>query len=86
MNSLLNKTIPNNKRNLPKNIKEVKTDSENDFSINTENNKESTEIPPERDIRDPQPTISVNYRVIKDNGKNESNDKNKNIISKRRRS
>ena len=22
-------------------------------------------MPPERDIRDPQPTISVNYRVIK---------------------
>ena len=25
------------------------------------------EIPPQRDVRDPQPTISVNYRVIKDN-------------------
>ena len=30
-----------------------------------------TEKPPERDIRDTQPTISVNYRVIKDNRDNE---------------
>ena len=27
----------------------------------------NSEIPPQRDVRDPQPTISVNYRVIKDN-------------------
>ena len=32
----------------------------NENEINT-----SESIPPQRDIRDPQPTISVNYRVIK---------------------
>jgi len=38
-----------------------------------ENNSETKEVinerPPERDIRDSQPTISVNYRVIKQNNK-----------------
>ena len=32
---------------------------------NEENLKSSIEMPPQRDIRDAQPTISVNYRVIK---------------------
>ena len=27
-------------------------------------------MPPQRDIRDPQPTISVNYRVVKNNSDN----------------
>ena len=27
--------------------------------------KSNVEIPPQRDIRDAQPTISVNYRVVK---------------------
>ena len=33
----------------------------------TEINESINERPPERDIRDSQPTISVNYRVIKKN-------------------
>jgi len=32
-----------------------------------EDMKSNIEMPPERDIRDAQPTISVNYRVIKNN-------------------
>ena len=32
---------------------------------NEENLKSNIEMPPQRDIRDTQPTISVNYRVIK---------------------
>ena len=32
---------------------------------NKENLKSNIEMPPQRDIRDAQPTISVNYRVIK---------------------
>tara|TARA_Y100000991_G_scaffold149988_1_gene113707 strand:+ start:592 stop:1062 length:471 start_codon:yes stop_codon:yes gene_type:complete len=44
------------------------TNAENNYSINNEDNDESYDIPPERDLRDAQPTISVNYRVIKDNG------------------
>ena len=34
---------------------------------NTEKNDSISDRPPERDIRDSQPTISVNYRVIKQN-------------------
>ena len=34
---------------------------------NTEINESTNDRPPERDIRDSQPTISVNYRVIKKN-------------------
>ena len=30
------------------------------------------EMPPERDLRDTQPTISVNYRVIKNKAENET--------------
>ena len=40
---------------------------------NTEINEPTNDRPPERDIRDSQPTISVNYRVIKQNNP-ESND------------
>ena len=29
-------------------------------------------MPPQRDIRDAQPTISVNYRVVKNTGENNS--------------
>ena len=41
---------------------------QDDFTGNNTNVNESRqERPPERDIRDSQPTISVNYRVIKQN-------------------
>jgi len=36
---------------------------------NTEINESTDDRPPERDIRDSQPTISVNYRVIKKNNR-----------------
>ena len=32
---------------------------------NREDNKTNIDMPPQRDIRDNQPTISVNYRIIK---------------------
>ena len=35
--------------------------------IDNEVNDSNFEIPPQRDLRDAQPTISVNYRVIKNN-------------------
>ena len=79
MSSLLNKIYDKDKRNFTINKGYDKKTAEDDYSINTEENNESNEIPPERDIRDPQPTISVNYRVIKDNSQNESNDKNQNL-------
>ena len=43
----------------------------NNYSRKIDNNNDSYEIPPERDVRDTQPTISVNYRVIRNNGENE---------------
>ena len=40
--------------------------TEDDFVSNNEEEMESNvEIPPQRDIRETQPTISVNYRVVK---------------------
>jgi len=51
---------------------------------NEENLKSNIEMPPQRDIRDAQPTISVNYRVIKntqennlERDQNDSNSSNK---------
>ena len=41
--------------------------------INEEDEMTEVEPPPQRDIRDTQPTISVNYRVIKNAGDNYSN-------------
>ena len=73
MSSILNKTLDNNVRTYSKNEEDDKTHNENDYSINSDENNGSFEMPPVRDLRDTQPTISVNYRVIKDNGKNELN-------------
>ena len=57
---------------------EEKKNSANDDFINEGDDNDSFEIPPQRDVRDPQPTISVNYRVIKNNGETELNDRNQN--------
>ena len=60
------------------NFKNDRFDINSEFLKNKsyENDIESKEIkkerPPERDIRDSQPTISVNYRVIKHNEKKEN--------------
>ena len=45
---------------------------EDDFvsQDNEENMEPNVEMPPQRDIRDTQPTISVNYRVVKNINKN----------------
>ena len=37
---------------------------------NIDEKNSSFEMPPQRDIRDPQPTISLNYRVVKNNSDN----------------
>ena len=78
MSSILNKTLNNETIIYPKN-KDDETTTENEYSIDSEDNidkNESYEIPPERDLRDTQPTISVNYRVIKNNGQKEFRDSN----------
>ena len=77
ISSIINNTLHNNYRADYKNEEDEKTNNENEDSINSEENNGSYEMPPERDIRDTQPTISVNYRVIKDNGENELKDRNK---------
>ena len=77
MSSLVNKALDNENRPLYKNEEVYKTNTNNEFPATDKIDNESYEIPPERDIRDPQPTISVNYRIIKENDGNEINDKEK---------
>ena len=76
MSSLLNKTISNNIKSEPIFSDDAQTTDDNDYSVTREENNEHLDISPERDLRDPQPTISVNYRVIKNNGENEFKDRN----------
>ena len=65
ISTLLNTTITNHKRNTSANIEE------NHEPINDkEDIKSNIEVPPQRDIRDAQPTISVNYRVVKNTEEN----------------
>ena len=77
MSSILNKTLNNKVKNYPINDDDDKKNNKKDNSTNNENINEYYDIPPERDIRDSQPTISVNYRVVKDNAENELKDRNK---------
>ena len=79
MSSLLNKTISNNIISKPIFSDDAKNTDDNDYSVKREENDELHDISPERDLRDPQPTISVNYRVIKNNGENEFKDRNQKI-------
>ena len=76
MSSLLNKTLSNKIISKPIFTDDAKTNDDVDYSVKNEDNYGSNEIAPERDLRDPQPTISVNYRVIKNNGENELKDRN----------
>ena len=62
---LSNAIITNHKKNTFENIEE-------DYEplINEEDSKSNIEMPPQRDIRDSQPTISVNYRVVRNTKEN----------------
>tara|TARA_B100000524_G_scaffold339501_1_gene231824 strand:+ start:70 stop:513 length:444 start_codon:yes stop_codon:yes gene_type:complete len=60
ISTLLNKTISIHKKNSFENVEE--NFSPHNFEEDMESN---VEMPPQRDIRDAQPTISVNYRVVK---------------------
>ena len=64
LSTLLNTTILNHKKNSLENIEENYEPLDNEVDI-----KSNVEMPPQRDIRDPQPTISVNYRVVKNTEK-----------------
>ena len=79
MSSLLNKPISNNKISKPIFSDDAKTTDDNNYSVKREENDELLDVAPERDLREPQPTISVNYRVIKNNGENELKDRNQTI-------
>ena len=79
MSSLLNKTLSNNIRTKTIFESDDKRIDDNDYSVKREDNDELFDVAPERDLREPQPTISVNYRVIKNNGENELKDSNQKI-------
>ena len=69
--------------NNTKDIKAVNNFSKNGLieeNIDQNKNEDSKEVisdmPPQRDIRDTQPTISVNYRVIKNSEENQNYEEN----------
>ena len=65
VSTLLNNTFTSFKKNTFEEIEENYEPLNNDNDL-----KSNIEIPPQRDIRDTQPTISVNYRVIKNTEEN----------------
>ena len=63
----LNTTITGYKKNTFENVEENYKTQNDDVDI-----KSNFEMPPQRDIRDSQPTISVNYRVVQNREDNYS--------------
>ena len=55
------------RKNNFENVEDDFISQDNDEVIET-----NVEMPPQRDIREAQPTISVNYRVVKNNSENYS--------------
>ena len=77
ISSILNKTLDYNiGNNLV--MDDNESSEKNNNLINEELNKDTNVMPPERDVRDTQPTISVNYRIIKNNGSTEIKDREEN--------
>ena len=78
----LNKTLTNDVRTYQQIEEDVDKNSnnadksDNNIDYPSSDNDSNYDIPTERDLRDPQPTISVNYRVIKDNEEKDFRDKN----------
>ena len=67
ISTLLNVTFTSYKKNTLEN----KNKEDNYESLNNEEEiNTNIEMPPQRDIREAQPTISVNYRVVKNTGVN----------------
>ena len=65
LSTLLNTTSNSHKNNNHENNEEYYEPLDNETNI-----KSNVEMPPQRDIREAQPTISVNYRVIKNTEEN----------------
>jgi len=65
ISTFLNKTISSHTKNTYEDIEE-------DYETlkDYEDMKSNVEMPPQRNIRDAQPTISVNYRVVKNKEEN----------------
>ena len=78
MSYILKTTLSDNIRTKTISESDDKRTDDNDYSEKREDD-ELFEVAPERDLREPQPTISVNYRVIKNNGENELKDSNQKI-------
>ena len=77
MSYIVNKTVNNNIKSIPRKEEDYEPTADDDYLLNIEDNNERNEIPPERDLRETQPTISVNYRVIKNTEENKLEDRNK---------
>jgi len=72
ISTLLNTTVNIYKKN---NFEDIKDNYES--LNNQEDTKSKVEMPPQRDIREAHPTISVNYRVVKNmEGNNIESDQN----------
>ena len=74
ISSLLNSTITSTsfRKNSVENSEDDFVSQHNEVDI-----EKKVEMPPQRDIRETQPTISVNYRVVKNmNDNNFKNDRN----------
>ena len=67
ISTILNTTITSYKNNTFENIEENYEPLSDEEDMNS-----NIEMPPQRDIRDAQPTISVNYRVVKNMEENNS--------------
>ena len=80
MSSIISKSLGVNIKSDLINKEKYKTNFDDNNSVNIDEEIRVDEIPPERDLRDIQPTISVNYRVIKDS--NEKDLKKKGMTSK----
>ena len=78
MSCLLSKTLSKNNSTKPIFVVDDKTTDDVE-SEKRDDDHESNYVTPERDLREPQPTISVNYRIIKNNSENELKDRNQKI-------
>ena len=65
ISTFLNIALDSYKKNTLENTEEILESPTYEEDV-----KSNLEIPPERDVRDAQPTISVNYRVIKNSATN----------------
>ena len=80
MSTILSKTITTDLKKLStkEDDEDYENNEKNEFLENRDYSNEFNEMPPERDLREAQPTISVNYRVIKNNIDKGSKDINEN--------